>query len=278
MVQTSDVNLARVKLDWQAELNQVIAMVDAMTFAAEDQAVFARKIFPCIDLTSLNDSDTNDSIIQFSQKAMLGSHQVAALCVYAQFLPTLFHLRERGIRLATVANFPSGNRASEVVCAEILSACSNGADEIDVVFPYQDFLSGQADQVRNFLLDCRQAAGATVLKVILETGMFARIQDIFDAAVLCYEIGADFTKTSTGKISQGASLLSAGALWCAARHCQSFFSRPLGVKVSGGVRTLDQAIAYFVLARELMGENAVSPWRFRLGASQLVDSIIPYLL
>lgn len=264
--------------EWQSALEVKIANIENQTFHSEDFPILAKQIFSCIDLTSLNDSDTIESIHQFSKKARVGSHQVAAVCVYPKFLPAVSCLREQGIRLATVVNFPEGLCDSGRTCEEIQFALSSGADEIDLVFPYKDYLSGRLENVMQFLLACRKAASKVLLKVIIETGAFSDICDVLNAAVLCYETGADFTKTSTGKIAQGASLKTAAALCYAANHCQTFSSRTLGVKVSGGIKTVDQAISYFVLAREFMGENTIGAKRFRIGASQLVDSLMPHLL
>lgn len=234
--------------------------------------VDAARIISLIDLTSLNDNDTEQSILQLCAKATTTLGNVAAVCVYPQFVKTANSaLQNTSIKIATVANFPHGNDDHASVLNSIKQSITDGANEIDVVMPYQTFLAGDKNTVHEFLQACKQICGAHIpLKVILETGAIQDAALINEATKVAIEAGADFIKTSTGKIPIGATLEAATAILLAIKHTE----RHVGLKVSGGVRTAEQAIQYLHLAELMMGQDWISPKNFRIGASGLVDVLL----
>lgn len=236
------------------------------------------KIMTLIDLTSLNEGDTLVNIIELTKKAISPLAHVAAVCVLPPFVDYAARvLAETGVKIATVVNFPAGDARIEKTLIEILEAIQNGANEIDVVFPYRDFLTGNQASASDFIKQCKLACGSDVLlKVILETGVLPdlnSIADISDAAILA---GADFIKTSTGKTSVGATLEAAAVMLMSIQHMTPIVKRTIGLKVSGGIRHLEQAVQYIALTNRLMGIGWLSPKTFRFGASQLLDEVLRY--
>jgi len=230
-------------------------------------------ILSVIDLTSLNETDTAETIATLCQKAVTPLGHVAAVCVYPRFVAQVKeHLATQPVRIATVVNFPTGMELLEDVIRMTHQAIHAGAEEIDLVFPYQDYLRGEAEKAYDFVRAVKAACGETILlKVILETGA---LQDPAKIAEVSYHLchaGADFLKTSTGKIAIGATLEAAKVML----NVINKIPRPIGFKASGGVRTLEQAEQYMQLAEEIMGKDWVTPDHFRIGASQLIDS--PFL-
>ncbi len=224
-----------------------------------------------IDLTSLNESDTAETIDVLCKKAVIGKHHVAAVCVYPAFVKQAKNrLEDQAIRIATVVNFPHGTDSLENVLTSIHQAVSNGADEIDVVFPYPNYLRGEKEGSYDFIRACKAACGEKILlKVILETGALLDPSIIEEVSYEVCHAGADFLKTSTGKIAVGATLPAAQAMLNIIKK----IPRSIGFKVSGGVRTIEDAAQYVQLAEDIMGPDWVTPAHFRIGASQLVDVI-----
>ncbi|MEQ1790288.1 MAG: hypothetical protein ABL857_07585, partial [Rickettsiales bacterium] len=151
----------------------------------------------------------------------------------------------------------------------------DGAQEIDVVFPYSRYLAGETQYAHTFVSSCKAACGdAMTLKVILETGALNDIAIIADACFETLAAGADFVKTSTGKIAEGATLEAAATLLLVIRHMLPQLKHNVGLKISGGIRELQQAAQYIELADRIMGREWVTPDTFRIGASKLVDEIV----
>ena len=233
----------------------------------------AVRAIACLDLTSLNDDDSDAAIAALCGRAVTRAGPVAAVCVYARFVPLCRRLLDgSGVRVCTVVNFPHGREDAAAVAAETRAAVDDGADEIDVVLPYQAWLSGRRDPARAVLEAARAAAGDRTLKVILETGRLITADAITSAAAAAVVAGADFLKTSTGKTAVSATLESAHLLLDVAAAA----GRPVGVKVAGGVRTPAQAAAYLRLADGVLG-TAVGPARFRFGASGLLGALLAVL-
>ena len=180
--------------------------------AAQGDAVAARRVLPLLDLTSLNDDDTEAGIARLCARAV--EHGVAAVCVYARFLPLArARLAGSAVRLATVANFPHGGDDLARTADEVAAAVAEGAQEVDVVIPVQAVLAGDVGLVAETVELCRAAgAEATTLKVILETGVLKEPDVITAAARAAIMAGADFLKTSTGKAGVGATLEAAAIL------------------------------------------------------------------
>jgi len=233
-------------------------------------AGIAARAIACLDLTSLNDDDDHGRIARLCARAVTPAGPVAAVCVHAAFVPLCRRALEgSGVKICTVVNFPHGREDAVGVAADTRAAVGDGADEIDVVLPYQAWLSGRTANARAVLDAARQAADGRTLKVILETGRLLTADAIGSAAEAAIAAGADFLKTSTGKTPVSATLESAHLLLEAAARS----NRPVGVKVAGGVRTTAQAVAYLRLADRVLG-RAVGPDHFRFGASGLLDALL----
>jgi deoxyribose-phosphate aldolase len=230
-----------------------------------------------LDLTSLNDDDTKESIQELVAKAnqkKLG--HVAAVCVYPRFLRQAFNAESKdGIGRATVINFPSGKGQSAQTTQDVKKAIASGANEIDIVLDYQSFLRGNAEKAEVLLRACRDACGADVkLKVILESAAFDDYKNLYAASRLALDCGADFLKTSTGKSPKGgASLEAAATMMQAILDADS----AAGLKVSGGVKTVGDCAQYESLAKKMMGKDWVSPATFRIGASGVLTDILQRL-
>jgi deoxyribose-phosphate aldolase len=236
----------------------------------------SRQLLSLIDLTSLNETDTVATIVTLCQKALMSQPHVAAVCVYPQFVKeAVTQLAGCPVKVATVANFPHGTDSLETVLRSIEQSIHDGADEIDVVFPYQAYLAGQQTAAQSFVQACKQACGHSVLlKVILETGALQDPQVIADACRDVILAGADFVKTSTGKIAVGATVDAAAIMLQTIKSLSSSVARSVGFKAAGGVRTIEQASDYINLANKIMGSQWATPVTFRIGASQLFDKLI----
>lgn len=230
-------------------------------------------IISLLDLTSLNDADDKTSIDALCSKAITNEGSVAAICVYPRFVkqvachPEACSLRRR-ISIATVINFPQGNDSLEKVINDMANAIQDGAQEIDVVFPYQLFMQGNKTAAENFIRECKKSCGSSVLlKVILETGVLLD-STLISAASRCALIaGADFLKTSTGKVAIGATPEAARIMLLVIKEMTPQLNRPLGFKASGGIRTREQVMQYINIASEIMGTNWVTSEHFRIGTS-----------
>lgn len=232
-----------------------------------------QKIFPLLDLTSLNETDDIASIALLCNKAVRPDAHVAAICVFSQFVKQgVKALQNTPVKVATVANFPQGTHTVAAVTAAIQESIQNGAQEIDVVFPYRSYLAGERKAVQEFIRACKKACGETILlKVILETGALQDLKIIAEASQDMLLAGADFLKTSTGKITVGATLGTADVMLHTIKTLSVELQRPLGLKVSGGIRTEQVAMQYIKLAEAHMGAEWVNPRHFRIGASRLFD-------
>lgn len=227
------------------------------------------RILSLVDLTSLNDSDTEESIRSLCKKA---DNLVAAVCIYPHFITTAKDvITSPHIKIATVCNFPSGKSTVAETVAEIQSAIETGANEVDVVLPYHRYWSGDRSYVREFLFACREATSNNILKIIIETG--ALPEELIIQA--CHDViaaKADFIKTSTGKISSGVTLQSARIILSVITEQQA----NIGIKLSGGIRDVNQVLDYFTLTQSLMGDDWITASHFRIGASKLVDNILQH--
>lgn len=223
-----------------------------------------------LDLTSLNDDDTDARIVALCEKAATPRGPVAAVCVFGRFgALAVRELRTTPIKVATVANFPAGDDDPVAAAREVAASVADGADEVDVVAPWRAHLAGDGEAVGRLVRACVDAVGGKTLKVILETGSHpdaATTRAMADAAL---DAGADFLKTSTGKHGQGATPEAFGLLLDAVKAAGHG-----GVKASGGVRTADQVDAYLAQATERLGADWISADHVRFGASGLLDALL----
>ncbi|MFC4656674.1 MULTISPECIES: deoxyribose-phosphate aldolase [Rheinheimera] len=232
-----------------------------------------QQLVKLVDLTRLNDQDNEVAVEQWLEQQLSTPAAVppAAICVYPAYLPLVQHwLQQRGIhcRLATVVNFPAGNQPIEQVEREIATALAAGADEIDCVLPYQQLVKGQLDEVRTFLGRVRTACGQQLLKVIIESGELATAQQVCKATELVIDCGADFVKSSTGKVPVGVTEDAARIMLTAIAAAD----RSVGFKASGGVRSIEFAERLLGLYEELTGQLATAQ-TMRIGASGLLQDI-----
>ena len=226
-----------------------------------------------MDLTSLNEDDSREKITALCNAASSEQGQVAALCIYPRFIPHAKKmLREFGtpaIKLATVVNFPYGEADLDVAVAETRAAIAYGADEVDLVFPYAALMAGDTSTGVEMVRACKAACGDKLLKVIIESGELKTDAFIRAASLIAITAGADFIKTSTGKVAVNATLAAAATMLTvikeAGGHC--------GFKAAGGVRTVEEAAAYLALADDILGQAWVSPAHFRFGASSLLGNL-----
>ncbi|PHP68806.1 deoxyribose-phosphate aldolase [Zhengella mangrovi] len=241
--------------------------------AESAEAAVAARLIACLDYTELGNECTEGNVDRLLDGAMTPAGPVAAVCVWPRFVS---QCRERlegtGVRIATVVNFPDGKDQYEGALDEARRAVRQGADEIDMVITRAkipsdpDFVTAQ---VAAFV----EAAGGQVVKAILESGEMAGPDDVRIAARAAIAGGAGFIKTSTGKTAHGASLEAARVMLEEIRAS----GKPVGLKPSGGVRTLADGKAYLDLADEIMGAGWATPQTFRIGASGIMSDLLAHL-
>lgn len=236
---------------------------------------YREEIIPLIDLTRLHKEDTAENMAVFAQGAVTAYGKVAALCVYPRFVKQMASLlKESDVKIATVVNFPSGNESIQQVLQEIQYSIAEGAEEIDVVFPYQTYLKGHEEDAIALIRHCKTVCSTHCLKVILETGALKEPFIIAKATKAVVRAGADFVKTSTGQYPEGASLEAAAVILLTLSKISTHINHPVGLKVSGSIREPLQAWQYVQLAKNILGESWVNPTHFRIGASHLLTRLI----
>jgi deoxyribose-phosphate aldolase len=239
----------------------------------------------CIDLTTLEGKDTPGRVAQLCRKALTPDARdpslphVAAVCVYPSLVKAAKKALEGSdVKVASVATaFPSGQSTMAIKLEETKEAVAYGADEIDMVIDRGAFHAGRYRDVCSEIEAVKQVCGSAALKVILETGELGTYDNVRRASELAMEAGADFIKTSTGKIAPAATLPVALAMLQATRDFERRTGRRVGVKVAGGIRTAKQALQYLVIVKETCGDDWLTPAWFRIGASSLLNDILMQL-
>lgn len=232
----------------------------------------ARLALACLDLTSLNDADTEADVIKLCARANGPSGAVAAVCVWPRFAALARRELPAAIAVAAVANFPDGSADVERALHDTRAIVDAGAQEVDVVLPYRSLMAGDDAAVTRVLAEVRAACPSLVLKVILETGVLADTALITRASGLAIAAGADFLKTSTGKTPVSATP-QAATVMLEAIAADARAAGRVGFKASGGIRTVADAAVYFALCERILGASALNPRRFRIGASGLLNDI-----
>ena len=236
-----------------------------------DDASFARHAVSLVDLTDLSDDPHAEQIAALTTRALALPIPVAALCMWPHFVAqTSKALKKSPIKVATVVNFPHGGEDIATTCEETKRALQDGADEIDLVLPWKAFLDGRTQEAARMIRAVRAACESAHLKVILETGALQDEHAIRAASRLALAEGADFLKTSTGKMPISATPESARIMLEEIK----LSGQDVGFKASGGLRTFEQARLYFDLAEHIMGKNWATPNHFRYGASALLDTLL----
>ncbi|MEA4905164.1 MAG: deoxyribose-phosphate aldolase [Petrimonas sp.] len=244
------------------------------------QAVY-RKIYSCIDLTTLNTTDSREEVWKFTEKVNVfeDNHpelqNVASICVYPNFAKTVREALTVDVKIACVSGgFPSSQTFTEVKIAETALAVADGADEIDTVINLGLFLDKEYEEMCEEITEIKHACHEATLKVILETGALKSAENIHKASILSLYSGADFLKTSTGKVYPGASPEAAYVMCSAIKSYYEKTGTKAGFKVSGGVSSVEDAVKYYTLVKEILGEEWCSPTLFRIGASRLADNLL----
>lgn len=235
--------------------------------ASDDRRLLALRLLPLLDLTSLGEDDSPDRIQSLCAAALAVEPRPAAICVYPEHIGTVRRATAGSeIRVATVVNFPDGGEDSARVARETRRAIAAGADEIDMVLPWRALAAGRAGVARDAVVACRSAcAPPTQLKLILETGELRSRGLIEDACRIGLDAGVDFLKTSTGKVPVNATPEAAATMLSVIAEAGG----QCGLKVAGGIRTLEEAAVYLALASERMGADWIGPRHLRIGASAL---------
>ncbi len=274
-------NESKVTTDDNFVAADVKAILDKHFDENNNEEVY-KQCFNSIDLTTLNSTDTVSSVTKFVGRVNDFETEypelpnVAAICVYPNFAMVVSGALEvTGVQKAVVAgSFPSSQTFVEVKTAETALAVADGATEVDIVFNMGLYYDGLYEDLADEIAEIKHAARDARLKVILETGALKTALDIRNAAILSMYSGADFIKTSTGKVYPGASLEAAYVMCHAIKEYFEKTGRRVGFKVSGGVSSTDDAVRYYTLVREILGEEWLTNELFRIGTSRAANYIL----
>lgn len=238
-----------------------------------------------IDLTTLSSEDSVKSVAAFTKRVNDFENDypqygnVAAICVYSNFAEVVrTHLDAEGVDVAVVGGcFPSSQTFTAVKVADCALAVASGADEVDVVFPLGMYIDENYEDLTDELIELKHSVKPAKLKVILETGALKSAENIKKASVLSLYSEADFLKTSTGKMYPGASLEAAYVMCQCIKEYFELTGRRVGFKASGGIRSTADAVAYYAVVREVLGQEWLNKDLFRIGASSLANSLLTSL-
>ena len=264
--------------EMQSRLEAIKA--DSLKYADDNEAL--QRMFGAIDLTTLNASDSADSVRAFVDKVNAFAkdypslRNVGGICVYPVFAPVLKQvLKQDNVYKAVVAAcFPSSQTFTDVKCMEVRKAVEFGANEIDVVISVGEMLEGNHEFVYQEIVQIKEACGEARLKVILETGTLATPENIWNASILAMEAGADMIKTSTGKNGVGATPEAAFVMCQAIKAFAAKNGRKVGFKPAGGVQTVEDACYYYNIVQTILGDEWQAPEMFRIGASRLANALL----
>lgn len=239
-------------------------------------------LFNCIDLTTLNATDSPESVAAFVEKVNAFDEEhpelknVAAICVYPNFAEIVRTVLDvTSVDVACVAGgFPSSQTFIEVKLAETALAVASGADEIDIVLNVGNFLDGDYEAVSDEISELKDSCRGATLKVILETGALKSAANIRAASILAMYSGADFLKTSTGKGYPGASLEAAYVMASCIKEYHQATGTMIGFKAAGGIATAEEAVEYYTIVKEVLGDAWLSNEYFRIGASRLANNLL----
>lgn len=252
-------------------------------YAAENNTEKVKKfLFNCIDLTTLKTEDSEESVLKFTERVNDFDTQypdlknVAAICVYPCYAKMVSQsLEVEDVNVACVAGgFPSSQTFTEVKVAETALALADGATEIDIVIPVGKFLSGDYESMCDEIEELKSICGERHLKVILETGALQSAENIMKASILAMYSGADFIKTSTGKQEPAATPEAAYVMCQAIKAYYEKTGRKVGFKPAGGINTVDDALAYYTIVKEVLGEEWLDNRFFRIGTSRLANLLL----
>lgn len=238
--------------------------------------------FGLIDLTTLNATDSDEKVLNMTNKVSdFRNHftnipNVAAICVYPPFVSIIKHnLTDKNVKIASVgAGFPSSQTFKSIKIEECRMAKKTGADDIDIVISLGKYLSNDLKFVTEEISEIKDAIGDTHLKVILETGALPTLEDVWKTSVLSIEAGADFIKTSTGKMEPAATPEAIYTMSLAIKAKYEKTGKKIGIKPAGGIVTSEDALTYIAIVKEILGDDWLNPELFRLGASRLTNNLL----
>lgn len=279
-------DLSRVPAVDEVGVNERVARFQSRSVKSASKIEALKMILSMIDLTTLEGQDTPGKVRQLCQKAMHlhdtlpGLPHVAAICVYPTMVAVAREaLGDSGIAVASVATaFPSGMSSLEIKLNDTCMAVEAGAAEIDMVISRGEFLAGDYYHVFDEIVAVKEACGDAHLKVILETGELGTLDRVRRASVLAMHAGADFIKTSTGKIQPAATMQVTLVMLQAIRDYYRETGRMVGMKPAGGISNAKLAIHYLVMLRETLGHAWMTPEWFRFGASSLANDVLMQLM
>lgn len=260
---------------------QVAALIDKKVPENNTEEI-KKFLFNCIDLTTLNTTDSDESVMRFTEKVNQFDNEfpdlknVAAICVYPNFAQVVKDTLEvEGVNIACVSGgFPSSQTFTEIKIAETAMAVADGADEIDIVIPVGAFLSGDYETMCEEIMELKETCKEHHLKVILETGALKTASNIKKASILSMYSGADFIKTSTGKQQPAATPEAAYVMCQAIKEYHEQTGNKIGFKPAGGINSVNDALIYYTIVKEILGEEWLSNKLFRLGTSRLANLLL----
>lgn len=269
-----------------SEVKAAVARLTTEKAPANHSLEVKKLLFNCIDLTTLNTTDSDESVMKFTQNVNRFEEEfpdlknVAAICVYPNFAEVVRDTLEvEGVNIACVAGgFPSSQTFIEVKVAETSMAVMEGADEIDIVISVGKFFSGDYETVCDEIEEQKVACKEAHLKVILETGALETAENIMKASLLSMYSGADFIKTSTGKQQPAATPEAAYVMCKAIKDYYNKTGRKVGFKPAGGINTVEDAVLYYTIVKEVLGEEWLNNRYFRLGTSRLANLLLSDIL
>ena len=250
-------------------------------YAENNNKQVYKLLYSCIDLTSLNGTDTREHIWKMVQQVndFEGTNpeidNVAAICVYPNFAKTVREALTADVQIACVSGgFPTSQTFTETKIAETALAVMDGADEIDIVINLGLFFGEEYEEMCEEIGEIKFACHEAKLKVILETGALKTATNIHNAAILAMYSGADFIKTSTGKIYEGATLEAAYVMCHAIKSYYDKTKTKIGFKVAGGVSSVEDAVKYYTIVKEILGNEWCNKDLFRIGTSRLANTLL----
>ena len=268
------------------EIKSEVEQIVAENFDANNNAEVLKFCLGCIDLTTLNPTDNEERVRNFTQKVNDFEEQypeldnVASICVYPNFAEVVsMNLDVTEVHTTVVAaGFPSSQTFNEIKVAECALAVASGADEVDIVINVGQFLQGQYEEMCDTIAECKDACRDKIFKVILETGALKSASNIMKASVLAIYAGADFIKTSTGKLDPAATPEAVLVMCKAAKAYFEQTGKRIGIKVAGGVRTPEDAVKYYSIVKSVLGEEWLTKDLYRIGASSAANNLLSAIL
>ncbi|MGN1375537.1 MAG: deoxyribose-phosphate aldolase [Prevotella sp.] len=290
-------NITKKMSKYEEALSKYVTDIDDIDVKENVKRIIAEKVhendtpevkkflFGSIELTTLKTTDSEESVLAFTERvndfdsAYPALPHVATICVYPCFAKTVSEsLEVDGVEIACVSgSFPSSQALIEVKVAETALAVKDGATEIDIVMPVGKFLSGDYESVCNDISEMKEACGTAPMKVILETGALKTASNIKKASILSMYAGADYIKTSTGKMEPAATPEAAYVMCQAIKEYYDQTGIQIGFKPAGGINSVIDAIIYYTIVKEILGEKWLTNKWFRLGTSRLANMLLSEL-